>query len=129
MSQTRATPRSERAAPALRIAGAVLLAVGLVHLYAERVIFKARPFAAHAALSLADPRVASYLAERIADEAIAQKRDLMAYRPLLVGTARAVVSSEPFRAGFQRAAESAHGMLFSQGAERVALSVPDIACW
>jgi hypothetical protein len=126
MSDTRAKPRLDRLAPGLRVAGAILLAAGLVHLYAERVIFAARPFAARAALSLADPRVAAYLAERIADEAIAQRRDLMAYRPLLVGTARAVVSSEPFRAGFQRAAESAHGLLFSSGAERVALSVPDI---
>ena len=66
------------------------------------------------------------MAERIADEVIAQRRDLMAYRPLLVGTARAVVSSEPFRAGFRRAAQSAHAALFSQSAERVALSVPDL---
>ena len=110
----------------MRVAGSVLLAAGLVHLYADRVIFQARPFAARAALSLGDPRVASFVAERIADEAIAQRRDLMAYRPLLVGTARAVVSSEAFRAGFQRTVEGAHQLLFSQGAERVALSVPDI---
>ncbi len=126
MSHSRARPRSEKAAPALRAVGAVLLAAGLVHLYADRVIFEARPFAAHAALSLSDPRVASYVAERIADELVAQKRDLVAYRPLLVGTARAVVSSEPFRAGFQRATEGAHALIFSQGAERIALSVPDI---
>ena len=37
----------------------------------------------------------------------------MAYRPLLVGTARTIVSSEPFRAGFRRAAQSAHAALFS----------------
>jgi hypothetical protein len=126
MGEKRFRRRVEKAAPALRVVGAVLLAAGLVHLYADRVIFKPQPFAARAALSLADPRVAAYLAERIADEAIAQKRDLMAYRPLLVGTARAVVSSEPFRAGFQRAAEGAHALLFSRRTEAVALSVPDI---
>jgi hypothetical protein len=104
----------------------VLLAAGLIHLYLDRVIFQPRPFAARAALSLGDPRVATYVAERIADEAVAQRRDLMAYRPLLVGTARAVVSSEAFRAGFQRTAEGAHALVFSQGAERLALSVPDI---
>jgi hypothetical protein len=126
MADKRAAPRLERMAPGLRIAGAVLLAAGLVHLYADSVIFRARPFAARAALSLADPRVSSFVAEHIADEAIAQRRDLMAYRPLLVGTARAVVSSDAFRAGFQRTAEGAHALVFSQGAERVALSVPDI---
>ena len=90
------------------------------------MIFDARTFGARAALSLGDPRVAGYVAERIADEAIAQRRDLMAYRPLLVGTARTIVSSEPFRAGFRRAAQSAHAALFSQSAERLALSVPDL---
>jgi hypothetical protein len=126
MVETGAMARLGRLAPWLRIGGVVLLAVGLVHLYADRVIFAARPFAARAALSLVDPRVATYVAERVADEAIAQQRDLVAYRPLLVGTARTVISSEAFRAGFQRAAEGAHALLFSTGAERVVLSVPDI---
>ena len=116
----------ERAAPALRVAGAILLAAGMIHLYAEVVVFDARTFGARAALSLGDPRVAGFVAERITDEAIAQRRDLMAYRPLLVGTARTIVSSEPFRAGFRRAAQSAHAALFSQSAERLALSVPDL---
>jgi hypothetical protein len=98
----------------------------MIHLYAELVIFDARIFGARAALSLGDPRVAGFVAERITDEAIAQKRDLMAYRPLLVGTARTIVSSEPFRAGFRRAAQSAHAALFSQSMERFALSVPDL---
>ena len=126
MTQARRGRFWERAAPALRVAGAILLAAGTIHLYGELVIFDARTFSARAALSLGDPRVAGYVAERIADEAIAQRRDLMAYRPLLVGTARAVVSSEPFRAGFRRAAQSAHAALFSQSAERLALSVPDL---
>ena len=59
MAEKRPTLHLERLAPALRAAGAVLLAAGLVHLYADRVIFDARPFAARAALSLGDPRVAS----------------------------------------------------------------------
>jgi hypothetical protein len=117
----------ERAAPPFRVVGAVLLAAGTIHLYADRVIFDGPTFGARAALSLGDPRVAGYAAERIADETIAQRRDLMAYRPLLVGTARAIVSSEAFRAGFRRAAQGAHAALFSERAERVALSVPDLS--
>jgi len=126
MSKPRHRPVLEKAAPVLRVAGAILLAAGTIHLYAERVVFDARTFGARAALSLADPRVSGYVAERITDEAIAQRRDLLAYRPLLVGTARTIVSSGPFRAGFARAAQSAHAALFSEGAERVALSVPDL---
>lgn len=115
-----------RAAPALRVAGAIVLACGMVHLYADRVVFDAPTFGARAALSLGDPRVAAYAAERIADEAVSQRRDLVAYRPLIVGTARAIVSSEAFRAGFRHAAQGAHAALFSQGAQKVALAVPDL---
>ena len=126
MSDGHPTRLRESAGPVLRIAGAVLLGAGMIHLYADQVIFDARTFGRRAALSLGDPRVAGYTAERIADEAIAQKRDLMAYRPLLVGTARTIVGSEAFRAGFGRAVQGAHAALFSEGAERVALSLPDL---
>ena len=126
MAQARRQRFWERAAPALRVVGAILLAAGMIHLYADLVIFDARAFGARAALSLGDPRVAGFVAERITDEVVAQKRDLMAFRPLLVGTTRTIVGSEPFRAGFRRAAQSAHTTLFSQSAERLALSVPDL---
>ena len=126
MTQARRLRFWEKAAPTLRVAGAILLAAGMIHLYAEVVIFDARTFGGRAAQSLGDPRVAGFVAERIADEAIAQRRDLMAFRPVLVGTARTIVSSEPFRAGFRRAAQGAHAALFSQSAERLALSVPDL---
>jgi hypothetical protein len=118
-------PVLEKTAPALRVGGAILLAAGMVHLYAERVVYDARTFGERAALSLGDPRVAGFVAERVADEAIAQRRDLVAYRPLIVASARAIVSSLPFRAGFARAAQSAHTALFSEGTQRLALSVPD----
>ena len=126
MAGSRRARLRERAAPTMRVAGAILLAAGMIHLYADLVVFDARAFGARAALSLGDPRVAGFVAERITDEVVAQKRDLMAYRPLLVGTTRAIVGSEPFRAGFRRAAQSAHATLFSESAERLALSVPDL---
>ena len=75
MADKRAAPRLERMAPGLRVTGAVLLAAGLVHLYADSVIFRARPFAARAALSLADPRVSSFVAEHIADEEVRARLD------------------------------------------------------
>jgi hypothetical protein len=126
MAGSRRARLRERAAPTMRVAGAILLAVGMIHLYADIVAFDARAFGARAALSLGDPRVAGFVAERITNEVVAQKRDLMAYRPLLVGTTRAIVGSEPFRAGFRRAAQSAHATLFSESASRLALSIPDL---
>ncbi len=126
MKHARGERLRERAAPGLRVAGAILLAAGAVLLYAERVVFDAGPFGARAALSLQDPRVAGYVAERIADEVIAQQRDLTAYRPLLVAAARAIVGSDAFGVGCRRAAQEAHRVLFSQSAEQVALSLPDV---
>src|SRR4029453_5159533 len=102
-----------RSAPALRVIGAILLAAGMVHLYAERAVFDATTFGACAALTLGDPRVSSYAAERIVDEAVAQRRDLVGYRPLLVGAARAIVGSEGFRPGFPHPAQGGHPALLS----------------
>ncbi|HVO09491.1 MAG TPA: hypothetical protein VMX54_01945 [Vicinamibacteria bacterium] len=124
------SPRAERfwekAAAPVRIIGAILLGAGSIHLYASRLVFDAPTFAARAASSLGDPRVAGFAAEKIADQVIAQKRDLMAFRPLLIGTARAILASEGFRAAFRRAAERAHQAVFSEEMQRVALSLPDV---
>lgn len=116
----------EGGSQALRVGGAVLIAVGLNLVYLDRIFFDAEAFAARAAQSLEDPRVAAFVAERIADQAIAQKRDLTAYRPLIVASARTVVGSEPFRATFRRAAQATHAVLFSEGAEQLYLALPDV---
>jgi hypothetical protein len=110
----------------MRVVGALLLAAGMIHLYADEVIFDARAFSARVAASLGDPRVSRFAAERIADQAIARQRDLTAYRPVLVSTADTIVGSEPFRAALRRAVQGAHAAAFSESVERVALSVPDL---
>ncbi len=126
MSDTRRSRFREKVAPVMRVVGAVLLAAGMIHLYAGEVLFDARAFGARAALSLGDPRVSGFVAEQIADQVIARDRDLLAFRPVLVSTADAIVGSRAFRAGFRRAAQTTHAAVFSQNVERVALSVPDL---
>src|SRR5512140_403530 len=125
------TPESSRrrllAARVLRVAGALLVVAGSVLGYANRVVFRSEAFAARSADALGDPRVAGYVAERVADQVIARNRDLLAYRPVIVGATRTVVASEPFRALFRRAAANAHAVALSSGAERVYMSVPDLA--
>jgi hypothetical protein len=111
----------------LRIAGASLVVLGAVLGYANRVVFDPEAFAARSADALADPRVAGYVAERVADQVIARNRDLLAFRPVIVGAARTVVASEPFRALFRRAAASAHQVALSSQAQRVYMSLPDLA--
>ncbi|MCG6923753.1 MAG: hypothetical protein LJF30_00290 [Acidobacteria bacterium] len=116
----------EKAAPPMRVVGAILLAAGMIHLYADKVVFDAPTFGSRAADSLGDPRVSGFVARGIADQVIARDRDLLAFRPVLVSTADAVVRSEAFRAGFRRAAQGAHAAVFSDSVGKVALSIPDV---
>ena len=127
MSPTDRSGRRAAAARALRLAGALLLVVGVVLGYANRVVFRSEPFAARSADALADPRVSGFVAERVADQVIERNRDLLAFRPVIVGAARLVVASDAFRALFRRAAASAHAVALSSGAETVYMSVPDLA--
>ncbi len=111
MTETPARPPTSPARRAAvivcRVLGAILVAAALAIAYADRVVFDAEAFSDRAARSLGDPRVAAYCGERIADEVIAQKRDLTAVRPLIATAARAVIGSEPFQAIFRRAAGQA----------------------
>jgi len=114
------------AAP-LRLAGVLLVVAALLLAYANRVVFDPDAFAERAALSLGDPRVAGFVAERIADQAIARKPDLVAVRPIVVTAARTVVASEPFRVVFREATRRAHEIAFSRQAQSVVMSLPDFA--
>ena len=115
----------EATARACRLVGIALIASGLTLAYANRVVFDADAFADRAALSLGDARVAGFVGDRVADELIAQNPDLVAVRPVLSTVARTVVESEPFRVVLRQASRSAHSLAFSEGAERVVLSLPD----
>jgi hypothetical protein len=103
----------------------LLVSLGLLLAYANRVVFNADAFADRAARSLGDPRVGGFVGERVADALIDRNPNLVAVRPVLATAARTVVASPPFRAVFRQASRSAHGLAFSEGAEKVALSLPD----
>jgi hypothetical protein len=111
----------------LRGLGVVLVVAAVVLAYANRVVFDADAFAARSALALRDERVAALVAERITDQAIARKPDLVALRPVIVSAARTVVQSPAFGALFEGASRRAHAIAFSQGAENIVLSLPDFA--
>jgi hypothetical protein len=121
------TSRREMLATALRGPGVLLVVAAFLLAYANRVIYNPAAFAERAALSLGDPRVAGFVAERIADQAIARKPDLVAVRPIVVTAARTVVASEPFRIVFRGAAQRAHELAFSRQAQSVVMSLPDFA--
>jgi hypothetical protein len=106
--------------------GVFLLSVGAVLSVARRALLFPDNFADHLASSLADPRVASFAADRITDAVLKENPDLTAFRPLILATARGAVSSSAFQALVRTAARSAHASLFTERGQSVILSVPDV---
>ena len=107
-------------------AGLVLLFLSTILMDISHGLFSADDFANRAATSLGDERVSAYVADKITDVLIAQRPDLTAVRPLIVGTADGLVGSAPFRAVARTALKSAHRAFFSKTGEDVLLSVPDV---
>jgi hypothetical protein len=108
------------------VAGVATTFAGVLLCDAARGLFTADGFANRAALSLRDPRVASYVADRIADGVLRESPDLTSFRPLIRATAQSVVGSEAFGALARRAARRAHQAVFSERSRKVLLSVPDV---
>jgi uncharacterized membrane protein HdeD (DUF308 family) len=106
--------------------GVIAFGLGALLSVARRALFTPEAFAERLAASLADPRVAAFVADRMTDAVLKQDPDLTAFRPLIAGTARGVVSSSSFQALVRTAARTAHAGLFSQGGRTVVVSVPDV---
>jgi len=117
---------SRRAADVLITLGVLALALGAISNVAQRGLFDTDAFAERIETSLADPRVEAFVADRLTGAAITQNPDLTAFRPLIAGAARGMVSTAGFRAVARTAARTAHVALFSEGGQTVIVSVPDV---
>jgi hypothetical protein len=106
--------------------GILAITIGLLLAYAARGLFNPDAFSHRLAASLAEPGVASLVAERITDRVIAARPDLTGLRPIILVAARSVVSSEPFRAVVRRAAKSTHKALLSETGEKILLTASDL---
>ena len=105
--------------------GILALTLGIMLGYSSRVLFNSEAFADRAAASLGDPRVASLIADRLTAGLIAQQRDLTAYGPLINGSIRTLVASEPFRGAVRRAARVSHQTTMSGRSRRLLLNLAD----
>jgi hypothetical protein len=114
------------AAAACGVIGILLILTALLLGYATRSVFNAGAFATRVASSLEDARVAEYVSEQIADAVIKSKPDLIGLRPVLVGAARGIVSTLPFRAAVRRAVRAAHQTVFSGAGKEIVLDVQDV---
>jgi hypothetical protein len=106
--------------------GILALGLGAVVSVARRALLYPDAFADRLTASLDDPRVASFVADRVASAVIAKEPDLTAFRPLIVATARGTVQSSAFQALVRSTARTAHAGLFSEGGRTVIVSVPDV---
>lgn len=114
------------ASAAASVFGVLLIITGFLLAYTSQTLLNANSFADRAAASLENPDVALFAADRITDAVVSQYRDLTPYRPLILGAARAVVSSDAFRGIVRRAARTAHSAITSAQTADVLLTVSDI---
>jgi hypothetical protein len=108
------------------VAGAACIAVGAVIATTATSAFDPVAFGDRTAASLGEPAVARFAADRVTTTVLAQSPDLTAVRPLILATAEGLATTEPFQAVVRTAARSAHRALFSEGAQQVVLSIPDV---
>src|SRR5262245_53103794 len=103
------------------------LVFGVVFVYATRTLFDASRFSERVGYSRTEPAVSRGVPAQLTDQILAARRDLVAFRPVIIGTIAYVVSSAPFRAVVRRAAKSGHETLISQAGENLSLTVSDVS--
>lgn len=106
--------------------GILCLAAGALLATLSRSFFNSSSFAESTAACLADEGVAAFVADRITGAILQRNHDLVAVRPLILATAKAVVASEPFRGLVRTAAYRAHQGVLSDTSRQLVLSLPDV---
>ena len=111
---------------ALAVLGALLLLIGSVLFYAREELFNSDAFADNAQQALDDERVRAALTVPIVDTIIDQgSPDLINAQPILESAISGVLGSGPFESLFRNAVRKAHESLFSEGTEKLVLTLAD----
>jgi len=107
------------------VAGVAALVFGVVYLFTARSLFNSDLFASRVADGLAQPALTRIVADQITDQIVEQRHDLIAYRPLIVGSVERVVASPAFRAVVRRAVREGHARIISESGQRLTLTLAD----
>ena len=119
--------RRPRLAKALVVIASVLTFVGGVSLYLDRTVFDADAFADRATTALEDPDVRAFISERVTDQAVKARPDLVGVRPVIGAVADGIIRSAPFPAPWFRAgASDLHRSVFTRDSSTVSLAVSDV---
>ena len=105
---------------------AVLTFVGGVSLYLDRTVFDSDAFADRATTALEDPDVRAFISERVTDQAVKARPDLVGVRPVIGAVADGIIRSTPFRALFRAGATDLHRSVFTRDSTTVSLAVSDV---
>lgn len=108
------------------VLGVVSLALAALLFVSKRNLFDPAAFGVKAELSLTDQDVAAASAEFVTQAVIKSRPDLIAVRPLILAGANALVGTRGFQALVGQAAQRIHQAVFSEGARRILLSLPDL---
>ena len=119
-------PHRQRFAAGVLVLALLTTGLSAVVAYLARTVLDADAFSARVVASLDEPGVSRYVALQIADGVVAANRDLTGIKPVIATFAQAVVTSPAFEALARRAAREAHRAVFSENAEHVLLSMPDV---
>jgi hypothetical protein len=106
--------------------GVILTVLGAFARDAARGVLDGESMADRTAARLHDPRVADFVADRLTNAVLAEKPDLVAFRPIIAATAGGIVETAPFRAIVRSAVRAAHRSAVSTTGQRVLLSLPDV---
>ncbi len=118
--------RRPRLAKSLVALGAVMLLLGGIGLYLERAVFDSDSFADRAATTLQDESVRSVISEKVSDEVVKSRPDLIGVRPLIGAVADGVVRSPAFGSLFRAGVFDLHRSVFDSSQDSVSLAVSDI---
>jgi hypothetical protein len=118
--------RRPRLAKSLVALGAVLFLLGGVGLYFDRAVFDSGSFADRAASTLQDESVRSVISEKVSDEVVKSRPDLIGVQPLIGAVADGVVRSPAFGALFRAGVFDLHRSVFDTSQDSVTLAVSDI---
>jgi hypothetical protein len=105
--------------------GVLFILKALLLGYLTRSFFNENAFSARVAESLSEPHFAEFVSEQIADGVIKVKPDLIGLKPVLVGVARGLVTSPPFRVAIRRGARVMHRAIMSGTGAEIVLDVKD----
>jgi hypothetical protein len=118
--------RSATLSTALAIAGAVLLLVGGLALYAREALFDSDAFSRTAAKSLQDEAVRNALADPIVEQVINVGPDqLINAQPLIQGAVSGLLETNAFKRVFRDAVRKAHAALFKKDRDELVLTIQE----